>query len=507
MCTNHIPAKILLIYPPSKLQIHQSFPLGLLNIARILEDAGHEVRVLDANAAKRKMNIPDIVQYAQHMKPDIIGISLLTSFIKSAYQLVAELKKDGVKAKLLAGGPHATIVPEEPLAYGFDAAVNGEGEATIIEAVQGLQGHLSKDQVKGWSYRNTEGKYIRTEPRPPIHNLDDLPLPARHKVNPEDYGKNNAHVLHTNIFSSRGCPARCAFCSGHMFGKKFRFRSAEGMIEEIIHIHKNYGTNHFHFVDDAMTVDKDRMKEFCQRLQEIRLPITWSMMTRIDLVNETLLREAFQAGCTQVDYGVESGHPETLKRIHKPHTVEMVRQVIPMTKAAGIKPYVFFILGFPWEDVRALQNTYDLMIELSAYVDLFHPAVASILIPFPGTEIYEKYKDQYQFENWWLTEERNYGAPTYHKHAYFESKCFYLGTALDADFFHYSPQIKEKIREIFQFMYRHNLKRNGLLARIIRGTMFTCSRKLYTLSPILENIIFSPVQRMEYLTKKVQALI
>ena len=97
----------------------------------------------------------------------------------------------------------------------------------------------------------------------------------------------------------------------------------------MIALHRDYGTRHFYFVDDAMTMDRQRMKRICQRLIDERLGFTWNMMTRIDAVDEELLDLAARAGCVQIEYGVESGNPETLKRIHKPHTVEMVRRVIP----------------------------------------------------------------------------------------------------------------------------------------------------------------------------------
>ena len=124
----------------------------------------------------------------------------------------------------------------------------------------------------------------------------------------------------------------------------------------MIAIHRAFGTRHFHFVDDATSMDRPRMRRICQRLIDERLGFTWHMMTRIDAVDEELLALAAQAGCKQIDYGVESGSPDTLKQIHKPHTVEMVRRVIPMTTRHGIRPVAFFILGFPWEARAGLRR-------------------------------------------------------------------------------------------------------------------------------------------------------
>ena len=180
-------------------------------------------------------------------------------------------------------------------------------------------------------------------------------------------------------------------------------------------------------------------------------------MTRIDTVNEDLLELLARAGCTQIEYGVESGHPETLKKIHKPHTAEMVKRIIPLTAKYGIKPYAFFILGFPWETSEHLEITLKLMRQLAPHIECFHPAIASIIIPFPGTEIYEKYKDEYDFGNWWLNSNSKYVHNGKDEYAYFESKLFSRGHVLKADFFKYSDDVRKKIYEIFINLFYVNL--------------------------------------------------
>jgi len=242
-----------------------------------------------------------------------------------------------------------------------------------------------------------------------------------------------------------------------------------------------------------MTVNYERIKEFCESLKELKLPITWSVMTRVDTVDEDLLRLLSSAGCTQIDYGVESGHIETLRKIHKPHTVDMVRKIIPLTAKYKIKPFVFFILGFPWESADDIDVTYDLMKELSPHIECFHPAVASILIPFPGTEIYNTYKFEYGFENWWLADDRHYETKSEKKPHFYERRLFHSGNVLQADFFNYDENVKEKIREIFTFMYKHNIRSRGLAMRLILNSLFSISKNMARLSPDLERSFFSCV--------------
>jgi anaerobic magnesium-protoporphyrin IX monomethyl ester cyclase len=487
--------KILLVYPPSKTQFHQSCPMGIQLLAAVLEKEGHQVILLDANAARAKLSSSQIVERAVHIRPDVIGMTLLTPMIREAYGLTQKLKQMGFR--LLAGGPHATLMPKEAVNNGFDAAVIGEGESAIQEAVLALTGQIDKRDVPGWAYREQDGSVVLTAPRPLIGNLDKIPLPARHLIEPHLYGEKDNPLLHTNLFSSRGCPAKCSFCSGHLFGKKFRFRSAQNMLDEIEYIHTNYGTKQFHFVDDAMTLHKKRLVEFCEGLTSRRLPVEWSVMTRIDAVDQKFLGTIRQAGCVSIEYGVESGHPETLKRIHKPHTVEMVKEVIPLTAQMGIQPSVFFILGFPWEDVAALQNTHNLMKDISPYVSEFHPAVASIIIPFPGTELYEQYCHEYGFENWWLSEEKNYDRLVPEDVSYYESKVFRLGSILKADFFKYDQRVKGKILEIFEFMHFHNLSNRRSHFSAIQRNLIGLSKTIETLSPGAERLIFSPIRFVE----------
>ncbi len=242
-----------------------------------------------------------------------------------------------------------------------------------------------------------------------------------------------------------------------------------------------------------MTLNKKRLIEFCKGLNERKLPVRWSVMTRIDAVDESFLKMIGEAGCFEIDYGVESGHPETLRKIHKPHTVEMVRRVIPMTAKMGIRPNVFFILGFPWEDVNALNNTLGLMKDIAPYVSTFHPATGSILIPFPGTEIYSEYNEEYGFKDWWLSEDKNYDTLIPEGSSYYESKVFHLGNILKADFFNYNKEVREKIIDIFEFMYFHNLSSNDDLKTKIKKMLLRFSRKLNSLSETAERMAFSPL--------------
>ncbi len=486
--------RVLLLYPPSKTQVHSAYPLGITVLGAVLERAGHDVRLIDANAARRRRTTEDLVELVRELRPDVVGMTLVTPLVRESYRLAAALRPLGVK--LLAGGPHATLVPEEPPAHGFDAAVIGEAEPTVEAACRALVGEIDPATVPGWVFRDASGALVRTASLPAPIDLDALPLPARHLHDPADYGPPGDPSLHQNVFSSRGCTARCTYCAGALFGKRFRFRSAAHIVAEIADIQQRYGTRHFHFVDDAMSVDKARMRAICEGLIELRPQPTFSMMTRIDLtLDRDLLALMARAGCKRIDFGVESGDPATLRRIMKPHTVDMVRRVLPEVARLGIEPHVFFILGFPWDDHESIAATRRHMVEIAPHVTTFDPAVASVLVPFPGTRIYDEYKDRYGFANWWLRSDSSFDAPSIDTHSYFETKVFVRGAALDADFFDYPEPIKAEIREVFKLMYSLNLRQQPAAARLVERALVEASARLAAVSPRAERAILRPILR------------
>ncbi len=478
----------MLVYPPSRSQAHESCPAALTMLAAVLERAGYEVHLLDANAVAHRRDRAAIVDEARRLRPDVIGMSLVTPLASEAYRLAADLR--GLGVRLLAGGPHATLLPEEPIVHGFDAVVVGEGELAVAEAVDALLGRLPKGAVAGWVYRDDGGKPVRTAPRPPWADLDALPPPARHLVDPAEYGGLRNGDLHAVIFSSRGCPERRTYCSDGVFGQCVRFRSAASILQEMANIHAQYGTEQFHFLDETMTVDRERMLELCDALAGSGLGLTWSMVSRIDCMDEEVLRAARRGGCVRVDYRVESGHRETLERIHRRHTPEEVERIVPLTAGLGMKPYVLLVLGFPWETPETIDQTHRLMAELAPYVDRFHPAMASLLIPLPGTEIYETYKKQHGFAEWWLHDERAYDVPGPKRGAWFEAQVFTRGVGPYADFFHRSPAVDRKIHDLVEFMWRHDLRRGSPAARLVEPVVFETSRRLHALSPALERLVF-----------------
>lgn len=385
---------ILLINPPSENEIignnptiieeerGYNPPLGLLYIAAYLEKhTTHEVRVLDAQV--ERLSHDDIAVRVQDISPDVVGITAMTLTLLDVLKVVKTVKKVNDEIKVVLGGPHVHIFPEETVEYyGVDYLVLGEGEVTFKELLDNLNDSEALRQVKGLVYRNND-EIITTGKRELIDNLDELPFPARHLTPFERYSSLLAKRSPiTTMFTSRGCPYGCSFCDRPHLGKKFRYRSAQNVVDEMEQC-VEMGIREFFIYDDTFTVNHERVHEICDEILERRLDIGWDIRTRVDNVNEPMLLKLKQAGCERIHYGVEAGTDKILKILNKGITLEQVTEVFKMTHRVGIATLAYFMIGSPGETESEMRETFRFMKRLKP--DFVH---MTILTPFPATKIY-----------------------------------------------------------------------------------------------------------------------
>lgn len=400
---------VLLINPPwSRLFGTQmsEYPIGLCYIAGILERAAFNVKVYNADLSveSKSYNIQTIINSYQdylyvlnnlghpiwkeiksviiQSKPDVIGVSVMTPKFGSALSLAKLVRGIDPKIKVIMGGIHPTICPEETIQNeNVDIIVRGEGEITMLELLTAIENGMSLKNIQGISYKENN-KVFHNPLRPLIDNLDQLPHPARHlllgkeEMTSADFGR---------LFATRGCPYNCIFCASHkIWGRKVRYRSPRNVIDEIKQIKKEHHTNYFYFEDDSFTVNKNFVKKICDLIIKEKLEITWSCETRADLVTEESVERMKYAGCISVVLGAESGSDEILKKIKKGISVKQIKKAVSVLKKYRIKTGVFFMIGFPWETVKEINDTVQLMKETDPQVAIF-----SIATPYPGTELYK----------------------------------------------------------------------------------------------------------------------
>jgi anaerobic magnesium-protoporphyrin IX monomethyl ester cyclase len=489
--------RVLLIFPPSAYRNHTP-PLNLAYIAAVLEKNGCTVKVLDLSALHSPHTPEKAIDEALHFKPDWVGLTLNVIFIKPAYDFIQLLRSLGIP--IVAGGPHPSLLSEEAIFNGIDIVVRGEGEVTVVELNRALAENVPLDGIPGLVFKDENGHIRDTGSREPIHNLDHLPFPAKHLFPKEWYVKDSEfYQVYGAIFSGRGCPAACTYCYKGVFGPGCRFRSAENVFQEMKFLHAAYGVTAFEFMDDAFSADLNRVDQLCDLIRtEPGFDIVWQCTTRLDLTHPALLKKMKQSGCFRIFYGLESGDMDTLFRVNKQLDLDQAVDVLRWTHDLGIRSIVGFMWGFPWDSPSSVRTSIRFLKRIAPFVDEFNPL--GLLIPVPGTKLFEDIKNRYSLENWWMQD--RFGK-LYRDNVYFPyfQRRFYNDFGLLKDgFFSYPPEVKKLIRTGTRLIGRHNLFRNKpFCSAIMIYAAVLISEFLFILHPEIEYRLFEYLNRIKNL--------
>jgi radical SAM superfamily enzyme YgiQ (UPF0313 family) len=235
---------------------------------------------------------------------------------------------------------------------------------------------------------------IRHNPaRPVLTELDRLasPLSALDLFDPGWYDVRPAlgeRLPPAGILSSRGCPAACTFCSSPEFwGRGLRFRSADNMLGEVRLLRERHGVVYLSVRDDTFTVSRKRVVDFCRGLIDSGIDLLWDCQSRVNIVDEERLVWMRRAGCTHIQYGVESGSPRMLERLNKGITLDEIRAAAALTRRVGLGLSIYLITGIDSETDEDLRSTLRLIEEIRP-----HDGLVSPLTVYPGTGLYEDAK-------------------------------------------------------------------------------------------------------------------
>lgn len=367
---------ILLIYPPVSYsadfqQIKDDLildhpPLGFLYLAGFLEEKGFKVKVADTNIL---IDLKKTIKFIKKEKPKVISLSALTSNIRGAYQLAAAVKKNfGNEIKIGLGGHHLSSDPELIKRFPvFDFGVTGEGEITLAKLMEEII--KKKKKVKGLFVGETPS------------DLDKLPLPSRHLI---DFGRYQ-DLWANNLITSRGCPYHCLFCSRPAVSRLCRFRSPGLVVKEMFASRKITGKNQFVFLDDTINLNRKHLMEICQEIISSGLKPKWSAQARLNLMDEKLVKQMAQAGCTKLMFGVESGNVRVRNEIiHKGISDKQIKKGFALCWQYGIEPDAFLMLGFPTETKKEIEDTIN-------FAQKFKPNMIGVhlTLPLPGSLLWE----------------------------------------------------------------------------------------------------------------------
>ena len=390
-------ARVFLLNPPSPEPVRTPL-LSFCHLAASLRARGHEVAIYDASAPCAARDVDAIATRIEAFAPSLVGLHLKTLHVQPAYALAAAL---GGRWPLVAGGPHATIVPDEPLARGFRFVVRGEGEVALPALADALDGKRAFADVGALSW--IDRGMVRHNPSPGfLLELDELapPASALDLFDPAWYGATRA-LPPAGLLSSRGCPAACTFCANNVTGRRFRYRSPASVAAEVAMLRERFGLTAFSFFDDSFAVGHRRVDALCDALAAVG-PVHWTCTAHPAHLDPPTLRAMKRAGCGGVDLGMESGAPEMLVRIGKGVTVERVLDVLGWCKELGLSAMVNLMFGWPDESDAELEATVAFMDRAAPLASGFN--ARGVLVPYPGTKVYDRFHERFGFTEWWIRE-------------------------------------------------------------------------------------------------------
>ena len=356
-------------------------PLGLLYVGGALKKAGYEVEILHFPPEEIDRFAADIAS----RNPLFVGFSLFTSNQTRFSAQLSRKIKESCDSPVVWGGVHPSMVSEQTLGESYiDTIVIGEGEETVVELADAIEGKKELNDVRGIGYKK-DGDLVFTQERQLIKNLDDYKLDWD-LVNIENYmvpmwGQKKA----INFITSRGCPFKCGFCYNLRFNRgRWRGHSREFVISEVQKLKDQYGIDGIRFYDDNFFANKKRAIDI---VRAIDLP--WEAEFRVGSITDELARDIRDTNCQGICFGLESGSDRILKMINKQQSVEeIIKGITIMSRYPEVRISGCIILANPTETREEIRSTIDLCLKLWK----IHPRIEFSLgtfLPYPGVPLYD----------------------------------------------------------------------------------------------------------------------
>jgi len=355
-------------------------PLGLAYTSAILEEAGHEVLLIDANALK--LTKQETLKKIRKFNPGILGFMLTTYMFHDTLKWIQFMKKE-TDLPTIVGNINVDLYPKETLSYKeIDYGLRGPAQKVLPEFISRLEKGKSIDDIKGLVYKKN-GKVIINEPDVWVEDFETLPHPARHLLpNDKYYQYISKRKNFTLVITTKGCPYKCKFCYVNKI--PYTERSIKDVMVEVEECCDKYKVREIDFFEPDFTCNRKRIIEICDELIKRKLDLEWSCRSRVDEVDNFLLKKMQKAGCRRIYYGIESGDQNILNRNAKGIKLEQIRKAIHLTRQNKIKSLGFLMVGQMGDTMETVKKTSKLIKEIPLdYIQVGRT------IPKPGGEFHE----------------------------------------------------------------------------------------------------------------------
>lgn len=359
-------------------------PYSLLQIGALLRIQGCKVSLVDMNGFG--LGYGALRTALQVEKPDVVIFRFTPTTFDWDMKTAEIVKENDVGTRTVGICWTLRTMAERVLEQSpaLDIYIRHEYETVAQQLVSTLESTLDLERLQGIAYRHSDEVKI-AEDADPLKDYDSMPIPAFDLLPSIDpyYVTAPAGKPFSILYTSKGCPFKCSFCT--VAGTEWKPRSADRIIEELRYLKRSYGLRTASFFDETFTLDRNRIMHLSKALVEEDLDINWYCNTRAHLVDRELLSIMRKAGCRGISYGIESGSQKILDSASKHITVVQARDAIAWAKEVGIKTFCSFILGLPGENWRTVGETIRFVKET-----LPTSAQFNVAVPYPGTKLYEQ---------------------------------------------------------------------------------------------------------------------
>lgn len=393
---------VLLVVSPSNAR-SVYMPFYFLYLAGYIEKYGITCEIANPHFHTEKENSDAILEEIDRLKPRWVGLASFCTDYAVVSDLAFAIKKRFPAVKIMVGNAQPSVNPADFLYEGspFDFVVRGEGELTLREIIETDKAGKDVTRLRGLAYFQ-DGKVVQSPTRE-LMDMKDCGQPAYHKIDVSWYAKVNKYVLRRIpascgvVFTGRGCPFDCGFCAANAVwsanssettrAPKARWRPLEHVMAELQTFEKVHGFDFFYILDDVFGLTENEIRAFCEAYKKSGLTMLWGAETRVNCVrNLEILKVMKDAGCIQLDFGIESGSPKMLKIVNKGITVDQTYKAFELCKQAGIRTFANILLNLPEETEEDLEMTHRLLEQVNpSYVSV------GVTQPYPGTEFYHRY--------------------------------------------------------------------------------------------------------------------